>query len=213
MAVDVDLASLASFLPRAVVERLALDPRPPQLPSADRSAAAVMFVDISGFTSLTERLKQRNRDWADQLSSLLNSVFGELIELINAHGGDIVKFSGDALLVLWPADEGTRSTAMRRAIQCGLAIQESVNGRRVDGATEISLNVIVSVGDVYRELVGNPEGGWHFLVAGDPMTQIPTAQKHARPGDVILSPPAAEAASDYFGLAQLSDGHAREGIG
>lgn len=205
----VDATSLASFLPRAVVDRLALDPRPPQLPSADQSVAAAMFVDISGFTSLTERLKQRSRDWADQLSSFLNSVLGELIDLINAHGGDIVKFSGDALLVLWPADEGPRSIATRRAVQCGLAVQESVNGRRVDGATEISLNVIVSVGDVYRKLVGNPDVGWHFLVAGDPVTQIPAAQKHARPGEVILSPPAAEAASAYCGLAQLSDGHAR----
>jgi class 3 adenylate cyclase len=57
---------------------------------------------ISGFTALSERLAERGPEGVEELTQVLNAYFGQLIDLITAHGGDVVKFSGDALLAFWP---------------------------------------------------------------------------------------------------------------
>ena len=57
---------------------------------------AILFADISGFTPLTERMANRGRSGAEDLTRILNDYFGRLIGIIQAHGGDVTKFAGDA---------------------------------------------------------------------------------------------------------------------
>ena len=68
----------------------------------DLDASAVLFADISGFTALSERLAAKGADGVEELTQILNAYFGRLIEVIVDHGGDVVKFAGDALLAFWP---------------------------------------------------------------------------------------------------------------
>src|SRR4051812_13093014 len=58
------------------------------------------MIDISGFTQLTERLAARGRVGAEELTELLNTVFSELLELARRDGAHLVKWSGDAVLLL-----------------------------------------------------------------------------------------------------------------
>ena len=97
-----------SLVPRILAQYFEADPRPLNEPRAVRLRAAAIFADISGFTSLTETLARRGAPGIEELTSTLNRHFGALIDTIDAHGGDIFKFAGDALLALWPAaDEDT----------------------------------------------------------------------------------------------------------
>ena len=75
---------------------------PPE-PFVQTYDCAVMLADISGFTPLTERLSQVKPAGAgiEELSQVLNSYFGAMIDLIHAYGGDVIKFAGDALLVVF----------------------------------------------------------------------------------------------------------------
>ena len=95
---------LASYAPALVTRRLAVDPKPISAPTLEHFNAVALFADISGFTPLTERLSQGGPQGVEELSRVLNTYFGQLIDLITAHGGDIVKFAGDALLALWPVE-------------------------------------------------------------------------------------------------------------
>ena len=62
----------------------------------------VVLADISGFTALAEKLaKLPDGRGTEELSSRLNSYFGRMIDMIYEGGGDVVKFAGDALLVVW----------------------------------------------------------------------------------------------------------------
>ena len=97
------IETLTSYVPTLISRRLAIDPMPIDSPASERFAAAVLFADISGFTALTERLAQQGPAGAEELTHLLNTYFDRLINLITAHGGDVVKFAGDALIALWPA--------------------------------------------------------------------------------------------------------------
>jgi class 3 adenylate cyclase/tetratricopeptide (TPR) repeat protein len=102
--------SLTSYVPALVLRRLVngVDEAQFNTPYLERFPAAAFFADISGFTALTERLAQQGPAGAEKLTAILNAYFGELIELITTHGGEIVKFAGDALLALWPASSEFR---------------------------------------------------------------------------------------------------------
>ncbi len=128
------LDTLASYVPALITRRLAEDAALPTAPVGDRFPVATLFADITGFTRLAERLAQRGPSGAEELTRLLNHYFGRLIDLINADGGEIVKFAGDALLALWPAVDDDLPAATLRAAQCGLTIQSTLKGyETVDG--------------------------------------------------------------------------------
>ena len=70
-------------------------------PFAKQMTAALLFVDMSGFTPLTERLSKRGLRGVEELSDHLNKYFGGMVQEINSHGGDVLKFVGDALIILF----------------------------------------------------------------------------------------------------------------
>jgi len=57
----------------------------------------VMFADIRGFTALSEELSP------DEIASLLNEYFTEMVEIVFEHGGALDKFMGDAMMAIWGA--------------------------------------------------------------------------------------------------------------
>ena len=78
------------------------------LPSASsaevhtHAAAAILVADVSGFTKLNESFSVMDKGaGAEQVTTHLNRYFSSLLNIINSHGGDCVKFAGDALIVLF----------------------------------------------------------------------------------------------------------------
>ena len=62
-----------------------------------------MFADVSGFTALGEAmLRKHGVGGAEYLARHLNSYFSQMVRIIAGEGGDIFKFAGDAMIVLWP---------------------------------------------------------------------------------------------------------------
>lgn len=72
-------------------------------PLVESFDAAVVFMDASGFTALTEKLAQQPNG-AEQIGACLNGFFTPLIKIVQRFGGDILKFSGDALTIVWRAE-------------------------------------------------------------------------------------------------------------
>ena len=66
--------------------------------------ATVAFVDISGFTKLSERLAKRGKVGAEELADAINACFTRLLAVAYSHGGVLIKFGGDALLLLFTTD-------------------------------------------------------------------------------------------------------------
>lgn len=103
------MVSLAEYLPDCLVrlltetkwETLVLGPV-----CRDYDEACVLFLDIAGFTPLTEMLKNRGSGaGAEELSFLLNRYFELLVRAVAKTGGDVVKYAGDALMAVWlPTD-------------------------------------------------------------------------------------------------------------
>src|SRR5512132_4691285 len=72
-----------------------------------------MFLDLSGFSTMTDVLMQHGQHGAEVLAGLMHGVFDPLVESIFDHGGKIIGFAGDGILALFPMDADEQSTAMR----------------------------------------------------------------------------------------------------
>jgi len=200
------LDTLASYVPALTARRLAAHPAPLTDATAEQFPAVVLQADVSGFTALAEGLAQRGPDGAEELTSLLNSYFGQLIELITDHGGDVVGFAGDALLAVWPAkgpDNRDRSLSetVHHAAQCGLAAQARLHNYEAAEGVRLSLHIGLGAGTVSAMHIGGVYGRWQLLLSGAPLAQVSAAERQAEPGQVILSPEAWELASAHDGCA------------
>ena len=79
-------------------------------PRHRRVEGTLVSADISGFTALSERLASFGREGAEELTVLLNRCFGGMIDVVDDHRGDVLKFGGDALLILFEGDDYIGST-------------------------------------------------------------------------------------------------------
>ena len=195
--------ALTQYVPGLALQRLAADPAPIQVPSTEPGEAAVLFIDISGFTPLTERLGRRGAAGAEEMGRLLADYFGIFVDTTSAHGGQIVDFAGDALFAIWRDDP--LPDCCRRAAACALALQALV-GAIPPGALHLSIKASIGAGEVTVMHVGG-DGFRNCLVAGPAFSQATRAEHLSEPDDVVLSP---QAAAHIAGdLRPLADGHSR----
>jgi class 3 adenylate cyclase/tetratricopeptide (TPR) repeat protein len=203
------LETFASYLPALVVRRHVVGAAP-AIDAEHAQPMALLFADISGFTALTERLAQRGPAGVEELTRLLNISFGQILDLIETHGGDVVKFAGDALLAIWPAgphppapypiattDSQRQDTptdlasATLRAAQCARAIHERMTSfYRLIDSVRLTLRIGVAAGDVTIAPIGGVFGRWELLAAGQPLLEVGAAERRAQPGEVVLAPEA-----------------------
>jgi len=202
---------LERFLPDLLRQRLLVDVAPIHEPVHEGLAASALFCDISGFTPLTESLVQQGPEGVERLSEILNRYFGELIGLVQGHGGDVVKFAGDALLALWqpPGGEAGLGDATCRAVQCGLEIQERLGGFDSGVGVKLTQRVAIGSGTVRSAHVGGALGRWEFVVAGEPLRQLPLAMKVAEPGQVGVAQEAWTLCGGVFRGSPADGGGAR----
>jgi len=81
--------------------------------SSGQIDAVTLFVDTSGFTPLTARLSAHGRDGAEVLAEILIAIFQPMAEAIDAHGGFIAGFAGDAFKAIFP---GVTAASYRHAL-------------------------------------------------------------------------------------------------
>src|SRR5574341_567086 len=205
------LDTLASYVPARIARRAAPGCAPPTTPIAEQFEAAVFFADISGFTQMAERLGQSGPSGTEELRHLINVYFDELIALIASHGGDIIKFAGDALFAIWPAspDGEALPTVTLRAAQCALDTQKHLNNYPAAEDWKLFLRLGVEAGAVLAAHVGGERGRWEYLLTGEPVVQVGLAEHQAERGEVVLGPRAWALLQDACSGQALQDGSAR----
>ena len=81
---------------------------------------AVMFADISGFTNLSEACAKKGMRGNEDLAFCINRYLECMIKSLQKFGGDIIKFVGDAMIIMWPEIDGTFAN-----LNTSLALAES----------------------------------------------------------------------------------------
>ena len=139
---------------------------------ADIINAALWFSDLRDFTHITETLP------AKQVLEMLNEYFEFVAAAVTAHGGEILRFIGDAMLIVFPIDDDMcQRTACNAAIDSAIDAQSTLaslnHRRRRHGQPEIKFGVGLNVGEVVYGNVGAPDR-LDFTVMG------PTVNRTAR---------------------------------
>jgi len=176
---------------------------------AERFHAAVLFVDISGFTPLSEALGATGRRGTEELTDIVNRCFEPMIELVERHGGIVGKFGGDALTALFPLTARTRAGAARRALACAVALRDAIgqHGRLPTSAGEFALGVKVgaALGRVLSLVVGDPKIRLEHVYAGATLDRAGEAERRASVGDVVAHVEIVQAAGGVDGERLMGD--------
>jgi class 3 adenylate cyclase/tetratricopeptide (TPR) repeat protein len=162
-----------------------------------------MFADVSGFTPMSEALGRVGRRGTEELTSILNSYFEPTITLIHSFGGTVGKFGGDAMTVLFPyRGKRAQQSAARRAIQCALDMQASMDRYRAistsAGVFSLTVKVGMALGPVMATTVGDAEIQLEHVLAGRVLDRCAEAEHHATAGEVVA----------HQALVELVDGAA-----
>ena len=149
------------------------------------------------------------------LAKYLNSYFEQLVRTISSHGGDVFKFAGDAILVLWPKGGGGEGEGaegleekVRRAAQCGMEIKTRLQDMAMGDGITLSMKVGVGVGDISILHVGGVFDRMEYIATGSPLLQAFAAEHQASQRDVVISPQAWSMIAPYFSATVQSSGYA-----
>ena len=130
-------------------------------------AAYTMFIDLSGFTPLTETLMKRGVDGAEVLSIILNRIFEPLVRLVYARGGFIPYFAGDAFTAIFPKSGNIQAWEIILAAQrIRDLFQEKEVWQTRYGDFQIGVKVGISVGNVEWGIIGKNQKSFYFRGAG-----------------------------------------------
>src|SRR5688572_11169411 len=91
----VSSANLTPYVPRLTIDWLRTAPHE----IARELDGTMAFVDISGFTAMSERLAGRGKAGAEEVNEVMNATFARLLDVAYSYGGGLLKFGGDALLL------------------------------------------------------------------------------------------------------------------
>jgi predicted ATPase/class 3 adenylate cyclase len=207
------LAHLSRYVPSLVIRQLADAQQSPAGPRAEPLAqhglAAVLFADITGFTSLAEGLTRQGPAGTETLSQMLNEYFGLLTALINVHGGDVLKFAGDALVAVWmAADQAELAATALRAANCALVIQERLHRYRF-GSQALTMRIGLGAGPISAVHLGGLYGRSEFTLLGETMAQVARAEGHAQPGQIVLTAAVCQLAAEQIECVPTADGYQR----
>jgi class 3 adenylate cyclase/tetratricopeptide (TPR) repeat protein len=201
-----DALSLAAFVPELIRRRVTVASSPPSGPLIERFPAVLLFADLFGFSTLAESLARRGPRGAEDLKDLLNLFFGRLVDVVSAHGGQILKFPGDAALAAWPVGDDDVSCVARRAAWCAYEAQRSLRHGGTSDGLRPQVRMGIGIGDVKAATVGGVSGRWELLVTGHPLRETVRSALVAGAGEVAVSAGVRDRIASYATLTPLPHG-------
>ena len=155
------------------------------------------FIDVSGFTRLTELLAARGKAGAEELTGLLDEIFADLLALAYRYSGELVKWGGDAVLVLFSGPSHAE-----RAVAATWKMQKKMSQigrlRTSVGPCRLAISVGIHSGAFHFFMVG--ERHRELVVTGPASSATAVMEAVAEAGEIVVSPAtAAQLGPDVVG--------------
>src|SRR6188508_302914 len=174
-------AELVPFVPRLTLEWLRDEPK-----AIWREVDGTLaFVDISGFTAMSERLSSLGRAGAEEVTEIMNATFAALLAVAYAQGGGLLKFGGDALLLLYAGDDHA-ARAARAAFEMRRTLRAIGRPKTSAGAIQLRMHAGLHSGRFQFFLVGDSHR--ELLISGPAATQTVEMEAASEAGEILLSP-------------------------
>jgi class 3 adenylate cyclase/tetratricopeptide (TPR) repeat protein len=145
---------------------------------------SMVFVDISGFTKMSERLARHGKVGAEEVTDVLGAVFAKLLAVAYGEDGSLLKFGGDALL-LWFVGEGHAIRAATAAYGMRATLRSIGKLDTTAGKVVLRMSVGVNSGDFHFFLVG--ESHRELIVTGPAASRTVDMESTATAGEILVS--------------------------
>jgi class 3 adenylate cyclase len=187
-----------SYTPRHLAEKI-LTSR--SALEGERKQVTVLFADVSGFTSLSERLDP------EDVHGLMTRTFELMLAEIHRYEGTVNQFLGDGIMALFGAPIAHEDHA-RRAVHTAVAIRDALSGYReeltrqrgIDFQVRQGLNTgLVVVGSIGSDL------RMDYTAVGDTTNVAARLQQTARPGSIVIAEATHRLIAGYFHARPLGE--------
>lgn len=150
-----------------------------------------MFLDLSGFSTMTDTLMQHGQHGAEVLANLMHSVFDPLVESIFQYHGKIVGFAGDGIMALYPIEGDPVSTA-KSALTSAWHIQQRLveNSQRhtIYGTFQFTAKIGLTYGTVtWGILHSDDRKDATYFFRGSAVDDSARAEQRAKAGEILIT--------------------------
>ncbi|XP_015190551.1 PREDICTED: LOW QUALITY PROTEIN: adenylate cyclase type 10-like [Polistes dominula] len=148
----------------------------------------LMLGDISGFTDFAEKYTRTGKGGASKLTEILNSYIGAMVQEILSHNGDLLKFSGDAFIVMWKLKKNANMRDLATmAIQTACIIQKHFGAYETDVGITLKVKLAIASGKTYFTCIGDPKKMSHYIIIGKPVWEVKNAERLCKGGDILVA--------------------------
>ena len=143
--------AFSHFISADVVNQIINNPNAIR-PGGEKKELTVMFTDIAGFTSISEKLD------AEALTELMNSYLDEMTKILFKNGGTLDKYIGDAIMGFWnhPTTQEDHTT---RAVTCAIEMQKKLKEMRenwmAQGLPKVEMRAGINTGTCMVGFIGS----------------------------------------------------------
>ena len=173
-------------VPELIVENFRRDEMSGEFP------AVGMFLDLSGFSNMTDALMQHGKHGAEVLAGLMHGIFDPLVKSIFGHGGKIVSFQGDGIMALYPTEGDKKYTALRALSSAWFVQDQLLNDpeRSTEyGKFPLSVKIGLAVGEVsWRILCSDDDRQAIYYFRGSAVEDSAEAEHRAGARNIVLMP-------------------------
>ena len=173
--------------------------------------AAVLFVDLSHYSKITAAIAHRG---AHFLSCCVNDYLSRLLRIVHEHGGDVVKFAGDAVLIVWEGRQEELAINVLCAARCVLDLQRKEPKYEIEG-TDLSFSIHCGLtcgrleSDIFEASSHLHMQRYYHSVGGETMEDITDLVDVALSGEVCVSDECAEYLVEWALFENTPDGYGR----
>ncbi len=186
--------TLGRYVPQSIAEKLLADDGGL---TPTEASATILFADIAGFTALTEALGPT------RIVEVLNAYFSRMTEIIEAQGGIITQFQGDAILAIFNIPLAVDDHATR-ACKAAIEMQKAVENE-VFSDQKIICRIGINTGPVVAGAVG-AEGRLTYTVHGDAVNRAARVEAmNKETGTTILITEATAELLDNIALEKIGE--------
>ena len=157
-----------------------------EMPRADvrELVGSLVFADISGFTRLTERLAAKGRFGAEEISEHIDRVLSELLAAAYDHGGWLVKWGGDALLLMFDGPDHARLACAAAGVMQSRMRAVGVLDASV-GRVRLRMSIGIHTGTFTFHFLGHRHR--ELLITGAAATVTAELEAQAQAGEILIS--------------------------
>jgi class 3 adenylate cyclase len=160
---------------------------------------SVMFADIRGFTTLSERMAP------EKIVELLNEYFTRATDVIFDNGGTLDKYIGDAVMAVFgaPISKGNDAlNCVKAAVELQRLVVEMNRDARSRKWPQLQVGIGINTGEVTAGNIGSPRR-IDYTVIGDNVNMASRLMNKAKGGEIIIAESTAGELGKGFGLTKL----------